>query len=227
MMRIRVENLSRTFFRQGKETNFFYAIKDVNLELPSGSITEIVGKSGSGKSTLLNVIAGILTPTGGKVFFDDVDIYSLGDKERSKLRNEKVGVIPQGQTGLQSLTVLENVLVPCMLRGDFNGENKALELLKQVGILELVSAYPNELSGGELRRMAIARALINNPDIILADEPTGDLDDENTEIVLNLFKTLANDGKTILLVTHDRDADKFADNVFKMDKGNLSQETNN
>ncbi|MBQ9275976.1 MAG: ABC transporter ATP-binding protein [Clostridia bacterium] len=226
-MRIRVENLSRTFFRQGKETNFFYAIKDVNLELPSGSITEIVGKSGSGKSTLLNVIAGILTPTGGKVFFDDVDIYSLGDKERSKLRNEKVGVIPQGQTGLQSLTVLENVLVPCMLRGDFNGENKALELLKQVGILELVSAYPNELSGGELRRMAIARALINNPDIILADEPTGDLDDENTEIVLNLFKTLANDGKTILLVTHDRDADKFADNVFKMDKGNLSQETNN
>ena len=90
-----------------------------------------------------------------------------------------------------------------------------------------MSAYPNELSGGELRRMAIARALINNPDIILADEPTGDLDDENTEIVLNLFKTLANDGKTILLVTHDRDADKFADNVFKMDKGNLSKETNN
>ena len=226
-MRIRVENLSRTFFRQGKETNFFYAIKDVNLELPSGTITEIVGKSGSGKSTLLNIIAGILTPTDGKVFFDDMDIYSLGDKERSKLRNEKVGVIPQGQTGLQALTVLENVLVPCMLRGDFNGENKALGLLKQVGILELAGAYPNELSGGELRRMAIARALICDPDIILADEPTGDLDDENTEIVLNLFKTLANDGKTILLVTHDRDADRFANSVFKMDKGNLSQETNN
>ena len=225
-MRVRVENLSRTFFRQGKETNFFYAIKDVILELQSGTITEIVGKSGSGKSTLLNIIAGILTPTDGKVFFDETDVYALDDKTRSKLRNETVGVIPQGQTGLQSLTVLENVLVPCMLHGDFASEDKAIELLKQMGILELAGAYPNELSGGELRRMAIARALIMNPDLILADEPTGDLDDENTEIVLNIFKSLANNGKTILLVTHDRDADKYADSVFKMDKGNLTQEVN-
>lgn len=221
-MRIRAEKISRQYFRQTKTKNVFWAVQEMDLTLQAGELVEIIGRSGSGKSTLLHMLAGLLTPTTGNVFWGDMDIYMLSDAERSYLRNRHIGVIPQGQTGLQSLTVLENVLLPCKMYGEVCEESRGPELLEQMGILDLKNAYPNELSGGELRRLAIARALIGRPDIILADEPTGDLDDENTHGVLRLLRQAAEEGAAVLLVTHERDAADYADKIYTMQNGVLT-----
>ena len=223
-MILRAEGVSRQYFRQGKGTNVFYALQETDLTLEAGVVTEITGRSGSGKSTLLNVCAGLLTPTKGKVFLDDVDLYAQEDAKRSAIRNESIGVIPQGQTGLRSLTVLENVLLPCAMYGITGQEDHAKELLEQMGIGELMNAYPSELSGGEMRRLSIARALIRRPGILLADEPTGDLDDENTHIVLSLLQKCAQEGKAVLLVTHEAEAAAYADRIYRMEKGILTRE---
>ena len=189
-MILRTENVTRQYFRQGKGTNVFTALQETSLSISGGKLIEIMGRSGSGKSTLLNVCAGLLEPTTGKVFLDDTDLYALEDKERSRLRNQAIGVIPQGQTGLRSLTVLENVLLPCEMYGITGQEEYAMELLERVGIADLAGTYPSELSGGEMRRLSIARALIRNPGVLLADEPTGDLDDENTHVVLGMLRMM-------------------------------------
>ena len=223
-MKLRAEGVSRQFFRTTKLSNVFYAVKETNFSLEPGKLLEITGRSGSGKSTLLNILAGLLEPTTGTVWLDDTDLYQLSDRERSRLRNQAIGVIPQGQTGLHSLTVLENIKLPCLLYGEEAPEDRALELMEQVGILALKNAYPNELSGGEMRRLAIARALIRSPGIILADEPTGDLDDENTAAVLSLLRKAADDGAAVLLVTHEREAAAYADQVYRMNDGILTEE---
>ena len=224
-MMLEAQNVSRAYFRKGRGTNFFYAVKDASLALEAGSLTEITGRSGSGKSTLLNMLAGLLEPTEGKILLDDTDLYALEDKERSKLRNARIGVIPQGQTGLHSLTVLENVLLPgLMYEKTPIPEERAVELLETVGIAPLRDAYPNELSGGEMRRLAIARALVMRPGALLADEPTGDLDDENTRAVLSLLRRSADDGTAVLLVTHEKEAAEYADRLYHMDGGVLTQE---
>ncbi|MBR1736632.1 MAG: ABC transporter ATP-binding protein [Firmicutes bacterium] len=217
--------ISKRYFRKTKKANYFYAVQKTDIEIVPGNITVITGRSGSGKSTLLNMLAGLLEPPVGKVYFVDKAIYSMNDKEISMLRNEKIGIIPQGQTGLASLTVLENVMLPyCMYKKKENVDKYAEELLETVGIKELANAYPSELSGGENRRAAIARALIQNPDVVLADEPTGDLDDENTRAVLELLRKTADNGKAIMLVTHENEALAYADKVYKMDAGVLSGE---
>ena len=140
------------------------------------------------------------------------------------LRNKSVGVIPQGQTALRSLTVMENVKLPCAMYGDAVSDDAALELLERVGIAALRDAYPNELSGGELRRLAIARALLRKPPVLLADEPTSNLDDENTHAVLRLLRQYADEGAAVLLVTHEREAAEYADRVLCMSNGVLSAE---
>lgn len=223
-MILRTENVTRQYFRQGKGTNVFTALQETSLTIPGGKLIEVMGRSGSGKSTLLNLCAGLLEPTSGKVFLDDTDLYALDDRERSKLRNESFGVIPQGQTGLRSLTVLENVLLPCEMYGISGQEEYALELLERVGIAELSNTYPSELSGGEMRRLSIARALIRKPGVLLADEPTGDLDDENTHIVLGMFRRFAEEGMAVLLVTHETEAAEYADEVYRMEKGVLTRQ---
>ena len=220
-MILRTENVTRQYFRQGKGTNVFTALQETSLSISGGKLIEIMGRSGSGKSTLLNVCAGLLEPTTGKVFLDDTDLYALEDKERSWLRNQAIGVIPQGQTGLRSLTVLENVLLPCEMYGITGQEEYAMELLERVGIADLAGTYPSELSGGEMRRLSIARALIRNPGVLLADEPTGDLDDENTHVVLGMLRRFADEGTAVLLVTHESDAEEYADEVYRMEKGIL------
>ena len=220
-MILRTENVTRQYFRQGKGTNVFTALQETSLSISGGKLIEIMGRSGSGKSTLLNVCAGLLEPTAGKVFLDDTDLYLLEDKERSRLRNQAIGVIPQGQTGLRSLTVLENVLLPCEMYGITGQEEYAMELLERVGIAELAGTYPSELSGGEMRRLSIARALIRKPGVLLADEPTGDLDDENTHVVLGMLRRSADEGTAVLLVTHESDAEEYADEVYRMEKGIL------
>ncbi len=221
-MKLIAQNVKKDFPRASKSSNYFTAVQPLHFELSSGEMVEITGRSGSGKSTLLNMLAGMLTPTDGKVLLDDTDLYALDEKALSRLRNEKIGLIPQGHTALLSLTVLENVLLPSILYSRKQPpEVRAKELLEQVGINALMNAKPNELSGGELRRMAIARALLMNPGILLADEPTAGLDNENTLAVLSLLRKAADDGAAVLLVTHENEAAQFADRVLTMDGGRL------
>lgn len=222
-MTLIAEQISKKYYRPTRNASHFEAVKALDFALEEGKLTEITGRSGSGKSTLLYMLSGLLKPSTGKVLLDGIDLYSLKDSELSRLRNEKIGVIPQGQTGLFALTVLQNVLVPAALYGDSERfEARARELLSLVGISELAGAKMSELSGGEMRRMAIARALLMNPEIIFADEPTDDLDDENTRAVLELLQKTARNGKTVLLITHEASAAQYADRIYRMDAGILA-----
>ena len=213
-MELRAEKITRRYFRQGKGTNVFTAVQETDLLLEAGKLTEIAGRSGSGKSTLLNMLAGLLEPTSGSVFLDGTDLYALSDEERARLRNRSMGIIPQGQTALRTLTVLENVLLPSGMypAGEKDAltpeerEHRADTLLEDVHIAHLREVFPDELSGGERRRLAIARALIMQPGILLADEPTADLDDGNTKEVLQLLRKCADGGMAVLLVTHEPEA---------------------
>lgn len=220
-MTLTAENITRQYFRKSRGSNVFLALKETDLIIEPGRLIEVCGRSGSGKSTLLNILAGLLAPASGRVMYDGADIYAMEDAERSKFRNLNIGIIPQGQTGLHSLTVLENVTLPYLMYGEKAPNEHAMELLERVGISELASAYPNELSGGEMRRLSIARAMLRNPGVILADEPTGDLDDENTHTVLRLLREAADKGAAVLLVTHENEAAKYADTVFEMESGIL------
>ena len=218
---IKANKISKSFIRKKGESNIFYAVNEMNLEIEDGKFIIILGKSGSGKTTLINILSGLLTPSTGNVIINDTDIYSLDDKNRSIFRNKNLGFIPQGQTGLQNLTILENILLPTLIYEKDDKENLAIKLLNDLDIIDLKDSYPNELSGGELRRMAIARAIIMNPSIIFADEPTGDLDEINTKKVLDILRNLANNGKTIIMVTHDKDAISYADIIYKMENGTI------
>ena len=220
---LEAQGVRRTFFRKGRESaRNFDAVAGANLQLARGELVELTGRSGSGKSTLLNMLAGLLEPTEGRVLFCGQDLHALDDDALSRLRNEHFGMIPQGQTALPTLTAVQNVTLPyCMYRPDDGIEARAFELLERMGIAELADAYPNELSGGEMRRMAIARALICQPDVLFADEPTGDLDDANTLTVLQLLRDAADAGAAVLLVTHEQAAADFADRILRMDAGTL------
>lgn len=224
-MILTANDISKKYRRKSKTANFFYAVENACIEIEEGKITEIVGRSGSGKTTFVSMLAGLLRPSSGTVTFAGKNIYELDDKELSILRNENFGVVPQGQTAIDSLTVLENVKLPYALyKKDDEADAYAKELLDKVGISELEDVYPNELSGGEIKRLAIARALINRPKILFADEPTADLDDENTESVLKLFKELAEEGMAVVMITHEIGARAYADFIYKMNAGKLDKE---
>lgn len=221
-MVVQAEGISRSFFRNGTGSNYFMAVKETDFSLEEGILTEIMGRSGSGKTTFASMLAGILLPSTGRVLFGEKDLYALSDGERSAFRNRNIGIIPQGQTGLKSLTVLENVLLPASMYG--SGEekkNRAMELLARMGIDDLCEVYANELSGGELRRMAIARALINGPRLVIADEPTGDLDDDSTRKVMEVLRACADGGAAVLMITHEKDAAEYADSIWEMKGGVL------
>lgn len=220
-MKLTAEKISKKYNRKTGGAGYFYAVGETDFALEKNALTAVFGRSGSGKTTLLHMLGGLLAPDSGRVLADGRDIYALSDKELSAFRNRYIGVIPQGSTPIASLTVLENVLLPSLMAGE-RAEADAMELLETVGIAALRDAMPGELSGGELRRMAIARALINKPSIVLADEPTGDLDDENTAMVLSLLRDTAAGGAAVLLVTHESEAANYADIVLKMDGGKLT-----
>lgn len=222
--KLEAKDLTKRYERRGRKgTQTFDAVSEASLVLQSGELLVMKGRSGSGKSTLLNMMAGLLSPSEGNVILDGGDLYALGDEELSRLRNRKIGVIPQGQTALHSLSVIENVALPLLMYhpDSDNAESRALELLDSVGIADLAHSYPSELSGGEMRRMAIARSLICKPEIVMADEPTSDLDDENTDAVLRMLRRIADDGAAVLLVTHEQNAEKYADRVLFMTAGKL------
>jgi putative ABC transport system ATP-binding protein len=176
------------------------------------------------------MLSGLLAPSSGNVLLDEKDIYGLKDEELSLLRNQNMGFLPQGQTAIYSLNVLENILVPYTLHGSRIKHDKEYEaaeefafyLLEQVGLADLATAMPSELSGGEIRRMAIARAMIRKPAFIFADEPTGDLDKDNTQTILKLFRAQADRGSGIFLVSHDTEAFDYGDTLYEMNNGVLT-----
>ena len=221
-MIVKADNISKRYFRKTGGANYFYAVKPLHMEIKSGEVAVLTGRSGSGKTTLMNMLSGLLPPTDGKVWMDSADLYSLSDKALSRLRSEKIGVVPQGRSAVDTMTVLENILLPARLYGRPLPAEAALQWMEKLGIAHLADARPAELSGGELRRMAIIRALAQNPEILFADEPTGDLDDENTLLVLSVFHAYAHEqNKAVFIVTHENDALRYADTVYRMDSGQL------
>lgn len=214
---IELKNITKEFSTpRGKLT----VLKDFNLKIEAGTFLGLEGKSGAGKSTLLSIIAGLQKPDAGQVFLGEpgVNILTLNDKELSAFRNKNIGFVSQEQSFLENLTVLDNVRLPAFL-GDKEKAAKSTEevtdrvmsLLESLGIAGLAKSFPRELSGGENHRLLIARALMNNPDYILADEPTDSVDAEQTQAIIKIFRRLADEGKTILIASHDKDALKLCD----------------
>lgn len=223
-MIIEATGLTKEFARARGGKRLFTAVHPLDIGLEERQLTLVSGHSGSGKSTLTNMLAGILTPTAGHVRLDGTDLYSLRDEERSRLRNERIGLVPQGHTALRALTVLDNVLLPSILYAKAEAPaDRARELLAAVGLGDLADAAPTELSGGELRRMAIARALLMDPAIVIADEPTAGLDSANATAVLTLLRDAADRGAAVLVVSHEAEARSFADRGYTMEDGHLSE----
>ena len=216
---LEIKNISKSYSRQGKD---FFAVKDVNLNISDGDFIHIIGRSGSGKSTFLNIVAGLLSADKGSLSLDGTNYMELHDEEKSEFRNKNIGFIPQSPALLSYLNVLENIRLPYdMYEKDGDSEGKARYFLNELGLEHLAKSYPKELSGGELRRIIIARALMTEPKILIADEPTSDLDIEATKEVMDLLKKINEKGTTVLVVTHELDTLKYGKKVYTMSEGIL------
>lgn len=199
-------------------------LNNFDLKIETGEIIILLGKSGSGKSTLLNIISGIDIPDEGSVTIGGTDITKLSEKERTLVRRNSIGFIFQFFNLIPTLTVGENLQLPLELTNSENQKEKIKNILSEVGLLERVNTYPDKLSGGEQQRIAVARALIHNPDIILADEPTGNLDyDTGLQIVDLLDRVVKKKGKTMIMVTHSKDVMGLADRVYSLREGRLAE----
>jgi putative ABC transport system ATP-binding protein len=209
-------------YREGQSERVVF--RDVDASIRPGEIAVLVGRSGSGKSTLLNLISGIDLPTSGNVSVDGVDITALSERDRTLFRREHVGFIFQLFNLIPLLSVEENLLLPLELTGkdDAAGRARARGLLERVGLADRAQSYPDQLSGGEQQRVAVARALVHDPSLILADEPTGNLDADTAAVVLELLDRLVRElGKTVVMVTHSREVVGVADRVFAVQHGQL------
>ena len=216
---LEIKNISKSYNRQGKD---FFAVKDINLNISDGDFIHIIGRSGSGKSTFLNIVAGLLSADKGSLSLDGTNYMELSDEEKSEFRNKNIGFIPQSPALLSYLNVLENIRLPYdMYEKEGDSEGKARYFLNELGLEHLAKSYPKELSGGELRRIIIARALMTEPKILIADEPTSDLDIEATKEVMDLLKKINEKGTTVLVVTHELDTLKYGKKVYTMSEGIL------
>ena len=223
MMELRAESISQDFLRGSAREGYIVAVAETDLCLSSGTVTAVMGRSGSGKSTLLHILGGLLPPVTGKVFVGATDLYALPEDARAELRSSGLGIVPQQLMSLRALTVRENVLLSALLYDRERDVSAHVDaLMERLGIASLAHVYPSELSGGELRRMMIARALAGTPQILLLDEPTGDLDAENTRRVLELVRETADAGTAVLLVTHEGEAASYADVCYTMAEGRLT-----
>jgi len=202
-------------------------LKGVDLDIEKGKFIAIVGPSGAGKSTLLNILGGLDNPTEGEVIFEKEDIYSLKDLEISRVRNKKIGFVFQFYHLLSEFTVLENIVMPALINSKLKIQNsklkeKALEFLKQVGLSDRATYFPSQLSGGEKQRVAIVRGLINQPSLLLCDEPTGNLDSGTGEEIISLIKKINLENRmTVVLVTHNIELAKVADRIYYLRDGIL------
>ena len=202
--------------------NSLEVLKDVSLEIENAQVVSITGASGAGKSTLLHILGTLDEPDGGSVSIDGTDIGKLGEKSLAKFRNEKVGFIFQFHNLFPEFTALENIMMPAMIAGTKDSEKKAKELLELLNISDRKQHKPSELSGGEQQRVAVARALINQPQIVFADEPSGILDSKNADELHQLFFDLRSRfGQTFVIVTHNQSLAKMADRVIKMIDGRI------
>jgi putative ABC transport system ATP-binding protein len=217
----RLEGVSKTYSRPGSQVT---ALCAESLEIPAGSYVAIVGPSGSGKSTLLSMLGGMLSPTTGRVWLGDVCLYDLSVIERARLRREKIGFVFQTFNLVPYLTAVENVQIPLCLSGTPTSLQfaRAAALLKRVGLAERLNHRPSELSIGQQQRVALARTLANSPSVILADEPTGNLDPESRRVVLDFIDELHRDGCTIVMVTHDAVAAERATTWLHLQAGTLA-----
>jgi putative bacteriocin export ABC transporter (lactococcin 972 group) len=217
---IELINIEKDYYIKGEPTK---VLKNINFKINMGDFIAIMGPSGSGKTTLMNIIGLLDTPTKGKYLLEGLDVSKLSDNDMSRLRNKKIGFIFQSFYLIQYLTILENVMLPV-----YYSENKpsklakrARNLLEEFGLQTKLKNKPNQLSGGQQQRVAIARALINDPELILADEPTGQLDSETSKSILNYLCRLNNEGKTIIIVTHDNVVASYAKSVIKIIDGKI------
>ncbi|QSG06182.1 ABC transporter ATP-binding protein [Halapricum desulfuricans] len=202
-----------------------HALKGISLEIPRGSYTAVMGPSGSGKSTLMNLIGCLDTPTEGGIFLDGQDVTSVTDRERTRIRGEDVGFVFQTFNLMPRLTARENVALPMVFRGVGRAKRRerAADVLESVGLGDRLDHRPNELSGGQRQRVAIARALVNDPALLLADEPTGNLDTETGEQIMDLFEELYDRGNTILMVTHERPIAEHAERIVHLLDGEIER----
>jgi len=220
---IRAEKLEKEYRSDSVVTP---VLKGVNFNIDRGEFVAIVGSSGSGKSTLLNIIGLLDAPTSGKYFIEEKEMSDITKDERAKKKKKKIGFVFQRYNLLPRTSVLENVMLPTVYNTQIKreeAERKARDILEKVGLSHRLSNRPNELSGGESQRTAIARALINNPTLILADEPTGNLGYEHTDPVMNIFKNLNKEEHTILLVTHSKEIASYASRVLHLTKGIIKE----
>ena len=219
---LKVENLSKVY---GKETTKVTALDNVSFKVDKGEFVAIVGASGSGKSTLLHLIGGVDRPTSGKVYIDGKDIYKFNDDELAIFRRRQVGLIYQFYNLIPILNVEENITLPLNLDNREVNENKLNELIKLLGLENRRTHLPNELSGGQQQRTSIGRAMITNPAIILADEPTGNLDSKSSDEIVELLKKSNRDYKqTIIMITHNMEIAKIADRIIKIEDGKIVKE---
>lgn len=219
-----VEHLSK-FFKSGEHV--VTVLSDVSFAIEEGSTCAIVGPSGSGKTTLIAICAGLERPSEGSVALDGIALHSSTEEDLARLRNQSVGFIFQNFQLLPSLTALENVMVPAEIRGENHARSRAADLLKQVGLDGRLDHYPVQLSGGEQQRVAIARAFMNQPKILFADEPTGNLDaDTAGEIIKLIFDLNATRGTTLVLVTHDRELTQQASRNIRLRGGKVASDSN-
>lgn len=225
MLLVDVNNVYKIFERGGRD---FTALNDVNFSVNSGDFINIVGKSGSGKSTLLTILSAIQDPTKGDVRVLERKISEMTDDEKSHYRNEFVGYVPQTLGTLSTLNVIDNVRLPhFFMKREGDGIKRAEELLDMCGILHLKYEFPRNLSGGEVKRVLIARALMNDPKILLADEPTSDLDSATSSEIMEMLKKINDNGTTIIIVTHDDDLLKYGSRLLEMSDGKLKEVTHN
>lgn len=219
MMKILISNLTKKYKKKRKDN---LILDDINVTFESNKLYMIVGKSGVGKTTFLKCISLLTNLDSGTVKINNKDLTKLNNQELSDFRNKNIGFVFQEYNLLEFITTRENILLPTLKnKNNKNKEDRLKTLLDFVNLTDKIDYYPDELSGGEKQRVAITRALINDPDIILADEPTGNVDSKNKENIIKIFKNISRDNKCVIVVTHDNEILKYADKIYLLDEGKL------
>jgi putative ABC transport system ATP-binding protein len=215
---LELENIAKVYKAGQTEVP---ALRGISCRIESGEMVSIIGPSGSGKSTLMNIIGCLDKPTSGRYLLDGTEVSELNDNQLAEIRNKKIGFVFQSFNLLSRTTALANVELPLIYSGASNRRQRALQFLESVGLAHRVTHRPSELAGGEQQRVAIARALVNNPSLILADEPTGNLDTQTSQEIMLIFKQLNEQGMTIVLVTHEPDIAAYTQRTIKLRDGQI------
>jgi len=217
---LELENITKVYKAGQTEVP---ALRGISCRIESGEMVSIIGPSGSGKSTLMNIIGCLDKPTSGRYLLDGTEVSELNDDQLAEIRNKKIGFVFQSFHLLSRTTALANVELPLIYNGASNRRQRALQVLESVGLAHRVTHRPSELAGGEQQRVAIARALVNNPSLILADEPTGNLDTRTSQEIMSIFKKLNEQGMTIVLVTHEPDIAAYTQRTIKLRDGQIEE----